>query len=792
MATVEFILFLLLAVILYFVSHLYTRRLHRALEEAEQFNAHVITSAAEGIIVYDANLCYVSWNPFMEALTGLPAVDVVGKPAISVFPHLRAWCVEERLKQALHGEIVVSPDTWYNIPRTGKSGWVAGTYAPHRNSDGEIIGVIGLLRDVTERKRIEQELGESEERYRSQFTNTNAVMLVLDPDSLAIVDANPAACTFYGYSHEELIAKKAFELNTLPPRQLRAEYQRAVNGQCQHFLFKHRRANGELRDVEVYTGPITVQGFTLLYSIIHDITDRQLSQEALAAEKERLAVTLRSIDEGVITTDFNGRVVLMNRVAETLTGWSSEEAAGRPFAEIFQAVHVQTRLPGIDPITHLLDTNGAALALDPLCLIAHSGAEHIIMGSAAPMYDAQNNIIGVVVAFRDDTERQRMDEELRKTGRLDSLTTLAGGITHDFNNILATIFGNLSLVKLRMSPDDPMRMNLDNMENAALRARDLTAQLLSFTRDDAADKQVVAVINLIRESVGFALAGANVRPEYALADDLHLAEVDAAQFSQLLNNLVSNAVQAMPDGGILHVRAHNTFLTGKSLPAPAGPYLCISIRDDGVGIPAQVRPRIFDPFFTTKAQARGLGLTTAYSIVKTHGGYITVDSIEGAGTTATVYLPAVIASTKHTSPLEILPSMEPSHGRILVMDDNKPLREVIASMVSALGYEAETADNGQVAVQRYSAALARGCRFDAVILDLTVPGGLGGKETLARLLSLDAHVVAIATSGYAADPVMAHPARYGFRAVIAKPYRISDLAAILTSVLTPTERGALN
>jgi len=372
-----------------------------------------------------------------------------------------------------------------------------------------------------------------------------------------------------------------------------------------------------------------------------ELNERRKNETLLAAEKERLAITLQSIGDGVITTDTEGRIVLMNSVAQYLTGWSEQAAFGKPLPEVFHIVHEKTRTPRENPVEKTLRAGGVTEIANPTLLIAKDGAERMIADSGAPIRDKNNNIAGIVLVFRDVTEKQRLEDELIKSQKLESIGVLAGGIAHDFNNILTAILGNVALAKMYTQGGDKIHELLNEAEKSFWRARDLTQQLLTFAKGGAPIKKPAVLNDVIQDTTRFALAGANVRAEFVLPPDLWSAEYDAGQISQVIKNLVINAAQAMPEGGTLKVRAENIVLNPNApVPLPPGRYVKLSFKDQGAGIAPQHLAKVFDPYFTTKQHGSGLGLATTYSIIKRHGGCINAESTVGVGTVFTVYLPA--------------------------------------------------------------------------------------------------------------------------------------------------------
>jgi CheY-like chemotaxis protein len=376
-----------------------------------------------------------------------------------------------------------------------------------------------------------------------------------------------------------------------------------------------------------------------------------------------------------------------------------------------------------------------------------------------------------------------MEEELLKARKIKSVGVLAAGIAHDFNNLLTGILGYVSLAKMVAQTDAQVVAYLTEAEHACQRATALTQQLLTFAKGGTPVRHTVSLVELLQECVGFVLRGANVRGDIHIAADLWPVDVDAGQINQVIHNVTLNAMQAMPGGGTVQVQAENVVLTaGMPFPLPEGRYVKITVQDSGCGIPKEALTNIFDPYFTTKPEGSGLGLTTAYAIVIKHEGYITIASEVGVGTTVVIYLPAsqkaaVSAQTHASVPLS-------GCGRILVVDDEAMIRTLLRQLLESLGYTAECVQDGTEAVAAYQHAQEAGQPFAAVVLDYTIPGGMGGLETLHHLRALDPQVKALISSGYANNPVMADWAYYGFSGVAAKPYTIAQLQEALHNVLS--------
>jgi len=380
------------------------------------------------------------------------------------------------------------------------------------------------------------------------------------------------------------------------------------------------------------------------------------------------------------------------------------------------------------------------------------------------------------------TETRKMEEELFRTRQLESLGILAGGIAHDFNNLLTAIMGNTSLAKMLVNPKDKINKRLEDIEKASIRARDLTQQLLTFSKGGAPIKKVSSIADVITESGRFALRGSKSRCELSLREELWPVEVDEGQISQVINNLVINADQAMPEGGLIDIRAENMQLqAGEVITLPMGKYVRISVTDSGTGIASEHLGKIFTPYFTTKHKGSGLGLATSYSIIKKHNGQLTVESEIGRGTTFRIYLPA---SEKEISEREeMLRSTLTGKGKVLVMDDEEFIRDTAGEMLTTLGYSVYYAEDGTEAIDKYIIAKDSGHPYVVVIMDLTIPGGMGGVEAVQKLLEFDPDTKALVSSGYANVPIMSDFRTFGFSGMIAKPYSIEELSKAVQNVM---------
>jgi PAS domain S-box-containing protein len=505
--------------------------------------------------------------------------------------------------------------------------------------------------------------------------------------------------------------------------------------------------------------------------------------------KQLLSAILRLISDAVISTDAEGKITLVNRAAEALTGWTEEEAVGRYVTDVVHLLEEEIRVPCANPVEDILKTGKALDFTNCKIIIDRGGVERIVIYARAPVRDGEGNIAGVVLVLSDVTEKREMTEEVLKLQKLESIGTLAGGIAHDFNNILTAIMGNISLARIYAKPGDKASERLAEAEKASMQAKGLTQQLLAFSRKGAPILMAASAAESLKESASFVLRGSNVRCEFSIPDDLWPLEISEVQINQVTGNLIINADQAMPEGGIIEVGAENVVLTaGNSLPLEPGKYVKISVKDHGVGIPEEHIHKIFDPNFTTKQKGTGLGLAISRLIVKDHGGHIAVESAIGIGTTVSVYLPAYVGQNLARN--ESKEKLIMGAGKILIMDDEQIVRDLAREMLNRMGYEVKAARSSDESIELYKRAKERGRPFDVVIMDLTVPGEMGGRKAIGQLIEIDPAVKVIVSSGYSNDPIMSDFSNYGFCRAIAKPYKIKELSRILHEVINGVKRCA--
>ncbi|MBM3212100.1 response regulator, partial [Candidatus Poribacteria bacterium] len=509
------------------------------------------------------------------------------------------------------------------------------------------------------------------------------------------------------------------------------------------------------------------------------------SERKLEESEKWLSTILGSIGDAIIATNPLGYITFMNPSAENLTGWQEKDAIDRDLNGILCMFDESTNKPIENLISKETHRDPIIKIADNIALISKDGKKRLIEYSKSPIGYREGEVIGIVFALRDITEKRRMEEEAIRNQRLESLSLLAGGIAHDFNNILTVMMANISLA---MMYTDLTKINekLTGAEKAFNQAKSLTQQLLTFAKGGVPIKKTVFIDEMLEDSAIFALRGANIKYEAHIEDNLWPVFIDQGQINQVIGNLVINGAQAMPKGGTIKVIARNVILEdGHGLPLENGLYVKISVEDQGTGIPENLLPRIFEPYFTTKEKGNGLGLATSHTIIKNHGGHIMIETKLGVGTTFHIYLPV------STEPLvreekeeEIEEKKIEGKGRILVVDDDKDIQELIISILGNYGYEVEVVSDNDSAINIYNEALKSGNPYDLIIMDLIVPGSISGVEAIQKLKNTNSQVKAIVSSGYSTDPVMINFNEYGFKAAVSKPYEIKDMVEMVNKVIT--------
>ena len=508
-----------------------------------------------------------------------------------------------------------------------------------------------------------------------------------------------------------------------------------------------------------------------LLQLVSNVFGRALGRKAAEDELRIKDHAIASSISAIGLADLDGRLLYANPSFLTLWGYSSEEKVRGKMIDGFWSDKEKASEVG-------RKLHGQGWWLGEMTALREDGSTFEAQLTAHMVKGDQEKPLCLMASAVDVTNRKKMEKELIKSAKLESLGVLAAGIAHDFNNLLAAILGNISVAKIDTRDNQKLAPVLGDMEEAAQRAKELVKKLVTFAKGGRPVKEVVSLSGLVKDSVKFALSGSNVKCEFSIEEDLPLAEVDRGQIDQVLNNIVINAVQAMPGGGEISVSVRDIEpATEQSVPLPDLRFVKISVEDHGTGIPKEHLTKVFDPFFSVKETGSGLGLSTAYSIVKNHEGFIHIESEEGSGTVVAIYLPVTEKALSDPGEETMM------RGRVLVMDDEEIVRNAAGRLLDRIGFEVESAPEGQTAIAMYREALSSDFPYVAVILDLTIPGGMGGREAIQELSEIDPEVKAIVASGYSDDPIMAEYRKYGFSGRVAKPFTIDELGRELGRVL---------
>jgi len=709
---------------------------------------------------------------------------------------------------------------WMHM-RTDKTVFPADVLLNRFESKGTKL-IAAVVRDISEQEQTAEALKKSQDKYRFLVENINDALFSVDNQG-SITYISPAIQAIIGYAPEELIGKHFLEI--IYPEDKNALIQRfdkLLSGVIVPMEYRLVTKNNDIRWIRSFSRPVYQKGkATGITGVITDITKRKQAEQALheayddlefIVEKrtselrtinekllkeisnrkkaqvaltksrkqyrqkvEELQVVLDSITDNITLQDHDLKILLANKAAADSLKLMPNELIGK---KCFELWHNRPDACEDCPVVQTFNTN----TIKDGTMQTSDGKHWEIR--AFPLQDENGKVRGVIEIARNVTEKKKLEEELQKREMFDSLDRLAGGIAHDFNNILTAIIGNISLSKMLIASDNKIYARLSDVEKASLRAKELAQQLLTFSKGGMPIKKKTTISGLLVDTCTFALRGSNIKAEFSAEDTLWPLEIDEGQIAQVIHNIIINAVEAMPQGGTIRVGTKNvTVNKDDSLPLSKGRYVKISFHDEGVGIDKGVLGKIFDPFFSTKEGGSGLGLAISYSIVKKHSGHITAVSSPNQGSSFFIYLPASSALDSVPKKTDENKELIKGSGSILLMDDEEFIRDITSSMLNHLGFDVVLAKDGLEAIELFKQSLEESSPFRAVVLDLTIPGGMGGLKCLEHLLKMDPQVKAIASSGYSNDPVMANPDNFGFSLVIIKPYKIQDLSEVLGSVL---------
>ena len=883
-----------------------SKRSELALKQSEEKYRRFYNETPVMLHSIDRNRVVVDVNDYWLKTMGYERSEVTGRKVTDFFSSASRKYAQEVIQPAFFRDGSVKDIAFQFIKKNGEVMDVLLSATAERDAAGNVVRSQAVIEDVTERKRLEEDLQRSEERYRDLFENASDGIFI--QDGTGFVDCNKRGAAMYGLPKEKLIGRSPAEFapERQPDGRLSAEVagekvQAALSGVPQFFEWQPLRADGSPFDVEITLSRLEIGGSVFLQAIVRDITARKRAEDERRRSERMLQTIIDAEPECVKLLDENANLIMMNRAGlDMIQADSLDQVRGQCICPMITSKYSQAFMDltrqvfqgksgtllfeaiGMKGRHVWLETNAVPLRNEKDEIVAVLGltrnvTEHIQQDKALRASEArfrsiiehastgilvidmettqivyanpeicrqlgyseqelralkatelavpeeralsaaafQAHIMGMLHAtertirrkngtsvrmsinsvplefdgrpsmagfFVDISEKVLLEEERLKTQKLESVGTLAGGIAHDFNNLLQGVFGFISMAKLTFDQKDKSLAMLAQAEKALHQSVNLTSQLLTFSKGGKPVKKVLDLRSVIENAVAFALSGSRITYEIVVDKDLHTAVADEGQFGQVIQNIVLNADQAMPLGGIIRVSARN--MPAASIVPPAdlqGDLVEIAIRDQGNGIPAEHLTRIFDPYFTTKEKGSGLGLATVYSIIKNHGGLVRVQSEIGNGTTFFIYLPASNAAVE--KPQDPTIPAATRQARILVMDDEEMIREVARELLTSIGHDVVCVEAGEAALEVYQAAQDAGAPFDLVILDLTIRGGMGGIETLRKLMELDRDVIAVVSSGYSDDSALSNYRKLGFRAFLKKPYNIEELQNTLNTLL---------
>jgi PAS domain S-box-containing protein len=757
-------------------------------QKASEIKYRELVEKANSIILKwnsDGKLTY--FNEFAEKFFGFTSDEIIGQNIIgTIVPETES---SGRDLVEMIKNICKSPSSFINNENenTRKNGdrvWISWNNHPLEAPDGTVIGILSIGQDITDRKRIEWKLQNSEQRFRSFVENLNDVLFAMTPTGVFSY-VSPQWKTAFGYELSETIGQPFVPFvhpDDVPAcfafLQLVFETGKRQSGVEYRVLCKNGEYLWYKANASLITDPVS--GTPTLVAIGRDITERKLAEKTLRQSEEKFSAAFRASPDAVTLSRLSdGSYLEVNDGFTAITGYTNEEA----LSSSSSGLHLWTNPEQREYLLRELNEHRIAREVE-----AHFRRKDgsIIIGQISARIIEINSEPYVLAITRDVTEQEHIQKELIKAQKLESISVLAGGIAHNFNNVLTGVIGYITYAKKHLKDPDKVLQILDSAEKSSYRAAGLARQLLTFSQGASPVKKPVAVDNLVQESVSLFLSGTNVKGMIECSSH-QIILADCQQINQVFNNIVLNALQAMPNGGILTVTAETIRLkTGNKFRLQPAMYVRIIFEDTGMGIKKDDLGKIFDPYFTTKDHGTGLGLSTTHSIISKHGGCIDVSSKTDTGTIVTIFLPTSTERLLKNERTDALVQHIQSDISILVMDDELMIQEVAGEILRDLGYKVTTCGSGEEAVALYKTSLNAGSPFSIVIMDLIIPGGMGGIEAARLILELSPKACLLASSGDSNGPAMAEHATYGFCGTITKPYNAEDLSRALRETIKHT------
>ncbi|MFH0782245.1 MAG: PAS domain S-box protein [Pseudomonadota bacterium] len=744
------------------------KRKQEIIERSEKKYQLVFDNANDAIFIHDFQARILEVNQLACTRLGYTRSEMLMLTVNQIDTIQEAQHVNDRMSQLVEtGQIV-----FQTVHQCKDGSAIPTEVSARRILWDDQPAVISICRDITECRRMERTLQEKNEEIERYFLLSLDLLCIANTDG-KFLRVNPEWEKVLGYSVAEFHGSRFLDL--VHPEDMDATLKAIAKLEDKedvlNFENRYRKSDGTYRWIEWRS---RAHGNTI-YAAARDITKRKKIEDALRESEDRFRLTFNFSPDAVsINRLEDGLYVAVNEGFARITGYSQDDVAGKTSLEldIWENPADRARLvQGLREKGYYENLEARFRRKDGSLITGLMSARVIPM----------NGELHLISISRDITERKNHEKEQLKIEKLESLGILAGGIAHDFNNLLTGIVGNISFAKVFLDAGHKSYKPLSAAEKAAARAGELAHQLLTFSRGGEPVKKVVSPQHIIKESLSLALHGSNVKGSVDIPAEIHAFEADEGQISQVFHNIIINAAQAMPGGGTLAVTAENQFLSDdNSMSLSAGPYIRLTFADQGCGIPEDDLKRIFDPYFTTKSTGNGLGLASVYSIITRHGGIIFARSVVGQGAAFTILMPSIGEPyADYQTGMATHGSDEHKGGSILVMDDEEMIREIAESILTHLGYTVTTCTSGEEAIELYRASLETRESFRAVIMDLTIPGGVGGKQAAEQILSFSPHASLIVSSGYSNDPIMSNYQDYGFIGAIAKPYSIQNFKDVL-------------
>ncbi|MDA8430359.1 MAG: PAS domain S-box protein [Geobacteraceae bacterium] len=758
----------------------------RALQQSVNNYRELVENANSVILKWDINGNILFYNAYAESIFGFSPDEVLGRNVMgTIVPDTESS--GRNLTDMIHN-IAIAPDKYINnenenICKNGEHVWISWNNRALTGADGNKLGILSIGQNITARKKIEQELTRSEERFRSFVENANDIVFALTPEGVFSY-VSPRWKDVFGYEISETVGQPFFpfvhpddvhncfeflqKVLTTGSKQSGVEYR----VRCKDGCYLWYTANGSLiQDPD--------NDSTTFIGIGRDITERKKTEETLRLSEEKFSAAFHASPDAIILSRLSdGSYLEVNEGFTAISGYAPEEALGRTSNELHLWIDPEQRLRLLEEVKE----HGIAKDVE-VRLRRKDGA--MILGQISARVIEIKGEQYILSITRDITEREQIQRELLKAQKLESISVLAGGIAHNFNNVLTGVIGYISYAKKHLNDTGKVLHILESAEKSSYRAAALARQLLTFSQGSIPVRKPVPVDALVQESVSLFLSGTNVRGVIDCSSHQTI-HVDSQQINQAFNNIVLNALQAMPNGGILTVRADAvTLKTGNKYALQPATYVRIVFEDTGHGIRNEDLGKIFDPYFTTKEYGTGLGLSTTHSIVSKHDGSIDISSVADQGTAVTILLPSASAEphANDESSNRLVGNDRAGHVSVLVMDDEELIREFAAEILRDMGYEVTTCCNGEEAIALFKASMDAHRPYAIVIMDLIIPGGMGGIETARHILNLAPHVRLIASSGFPNDPAIAEYNTHGFCGAMTKPYNVAEMKRVLQSVL---------